>query len=338
MSGRCSNCLYGAHEFCLGHCECTNGPACGPTRKPWRPERSDAAELTEGLFTPWSDTYRKDAESEVRVRSDSGGEKGRKPERYDLIPVEPLAEVARLYGAGAEKYTRRGTCSCAAIIVQHMPTIAADRATRESFDKVIRNMPNGSDKTAVVGALRILNASGPTTSNEATRPQGSGAVEHMDSPPSSTKQSSPNRAASVERPRESGTLTTITPPGESEVPSVTDAISVLGSWSDDPPPGFMQHLPGCPALTIVSGDRNWELGYDWALSYAALSRHLNQFWGGESFDPETGRHHLSAVIFHAMALMEFERRGIGTDTRSGGRASGADGTVRALRGIDHSGR
>lgn len=36
--------------------------------------------------------------------SASGGEKGVKLERYDLIPVEPLAELARVYGYGVEKY------------------------------------------------------------------------------------------------------------------------------------------------------------------------------------------------------------------------------------------
>ena len=49
---------------------------------------------------------------EVRTVSATGGEKGTKPERYDLIPVEALAHVARLYGRGAEKYAahnwRRG--------------------------------------------------------------------------------------------------------------------------------------------------------------------------------------------------------------------------------------
>lgn len=30
-----------------------------------------------------------------------------KPERYDLIPVEPLANVARVYGYGASKYADR---------------------------------------------------------------------------------------------------------------------------------------------------------------------------------------------------------------------------------------
>lgn len=41
---------------------------------------------------------------EVRTTSSTGGEKGTKPERHDLIPVEALGKVAALYGKGAEKY------------------------------------------------------------------------------------------------------------------------------------------------------------------------------------------------------------------------------------------
>lgn len=35
----------------------------------------------------------------------TGGQKGVKRERYSLIPVEPMAEVARVYGDGAQKYS-----------------------------------------------------------------------------------------------------------------------------------------------------------------------------------------------------------------------------------------
>lgn len=41
---------------------------------------------------------------EVRTTSSTGGQKGVKPERYDLLPVEALDIMARLYGFGAEKY------------------------------------------------------------------------------------------------------------------------------------------------------------------------------------------------------------------------------------------
>jgi hypothetical protein len=54
-------------------------------------------------------------------------------------------------------------------------------------------------------------------------------------------------------------------------------------------------------------DRNWELGYKWSLSIAALERHLNLWKQGEVRDRQDGQHHLASVVFHALALMEFER-------------------------------
>jgi hypothetical protein len=52
-------------------------------------------------------------------------------------------------------------------------------------------------------------------------------------------------------------------------------------------------------------NRNWERGYDWSLNYAALMRHVTQWWNGEDVDEETGSHHLVAVAWHAFALLEF---------------------------------
>lgn len=54
-------------------------------------------------------------------------------------------------------------------------------------------------------------------------------------------------------------------------------------------------------------ERNWELGYQWSLSYAALNRHLWAFWGGEDIDPETGSPHMVAVMWHSAVLLEFAR-------------------------------
>jgi len=62
-------------------------------------------------------------------------------------------------------------------------------------------------------------------------------------------------------------------------------------------------------------DRNWEKGYAWSLSYAALHRHLNQFWGGEDFDAETGSHHMAAITFHALALLTFRDTNKAKDDR-----------------------
>lgn len=42
--------------------------------------------------------------SEIRTTSATGGQKGVKPQRYDLIPTGPLRELAEHYGVGANKY------------------------------------------------------------------------------------------------------------------------------------------------------------------------------------------------------------------------------------------
>lgn len=42
--------------------------------------------------------------TEVRTVSATGGQKGVKLERFDLIPIGPLTHLARHYGRGAEKY------------------------------------------------------------------------------------------------------------------------------------------------------------------------------------------------------------------------------------------
>lgn len=73
-------------------------PAVGPITWPTWDELADAARSAD------ADRGSKSAEEEVRVVSETGGEKGQKPERYDLLPWEALDEVARVYGFGAEKY------------------------------------------------------------------------------------------------------------------------------------------------------------------------------------------------------------------------------------------
>ena len=62
--------------------------------------------------------------------------------------------------------------------------------------------------------------------------------------------------------------------------------------------------------------RNWERGYDWGLSYAAMQRHLWAFWGGEDMDPDSGLPHLAHAAWHCLTLMEFGSRHPKLDDRS----------------------
>lgn len=54
-------------------------------------------------------------------------------------------------------------------------------------------------------------------------------------------------------------------------------------------------------------DRNWELGTDWSLNFAAAQRHMWQWWDGEDMDDETGSSHLIAAAWHMMALAHFAK-------------------------------
>lgn len=65
----------------------------------------------------------------------------------------------------------------------------------------------------------------------------------------------------------------------------------------------------------VNGVDNWRNGYEWSLSYAALMRHVQAFWGGENIDPETGSPHLVAVAWHAFTLLEYMREFPDNDDR-----------------------
>jgi hypothetical protein len=51
--------------------------------------------------------------------------------------------------------------------------------------------------------------------------------------------------------------------------------------------------------------RNWEKGYEWSKSFAAMQRHAWQFWNGEFADRELNVPHLTCVAWHAFALLQF---------------------------------
>ena len=71
-------------------------------------------------------------------------------------------------------------------------------------------------------------------------------------------------------------------------------------------------------------DRNWEKGYKWSLSFAALHRHLEAFWSGEEYDNDPSLYleheahtarHIIAVVWHALVLAYYSRYRVGTDDR-----------------------
>ncbi len=67
-------------------------------------------------------------------------------------------------------------------------------------------------------------------------------------------------------------------------------------------------------------ERNWELGYSFSLSFAAMQRHAWAFWNkaeinGEAYEGDD--YHLSAIAFHAFALQEYTQTHPEKDGRKG---------------------
>lgn len=54
------------------------------------------------------------------------------------------------------------------------------------------------------------------------------------------------------------------------------------------------------------GDRNWEKGLFYGRLCGALLRHIYAWWRGEKKDKENKCHHLSSVVFCALALLHYE--------------------------------
>ena len=68
--------------------------------------------------------------------------------------------------------------------------------------------------------------------------------------------------------------------------------------------------------TIKYDDDNWWKGLKWKKDvFGCICRHIWKWFRGEKHDDESGLHHLAHAAWNCMALMEYERNGIGTDDR-----------------------
>jgi hypothetical protein len=60
---------------------------------------------------------------------------------------------------------------------------------------------------------------------------------------------------------------------------------------------------------------NYLRGYPWSMSVDALYRHFLAWQSGEDRDPESGLPHMAHVAWHALTLLSFQLRAVGTDDR-----------------------
>ena len=78
-------------------------------------------------------------------------------------------------------------------------------------------------------------------------------------------------------------------------------------------------------------DRNWEEGMDYGRVFAAAMRHLTAWWGGETYDPESGLNHLHHAGCCILFLQSFHARDM-DGNKFDDRPSMDDAPVR----VDHS--
>lgn len=68
--------------------------------------------------------------------------------------------------------------------------------------------------------------------------------------------------------------------------------------------------------TIKYDDDNWWKGLKWKKDvFGCILRHVWKWFRGEINDDESGLHHLAHAAWNCMALMEYERNGLGIDDR-----------------------
>jgi hypothetical protein len=68
--------------------------------------------------------------------------------------------------------------------------------------------------------------------------------------------------------------------------------------------------------TIKYDDDNWWKGLRWKKDvFGCILRHIWAWFRGEINDDESGLHHLAHAAWNCMALIEYERNGIGIDDR-----------------------
>lgn len=65
------------------------------------------------------------------------------------------------------------------------------------------------------------------------------------------------------------------------------------------------------------GPRNWERGIGYGRLFAAVLRHLWQWWGGEDRDRESGHHHLAHAATGCLMLLAMTMRRTDLDDRPG---------------------
>lgn len=284
---------------------------------------------------------------EIRTTSSTGGEKGVKAERHDLLPKLGIDAIARVFAFGATKYGRRvigglpqlvELCSCerqtATRIALTKLEDSASRAMTEIFASATRSTPNANASMLVSGIKNTENGSALTISTIARRLESDG--HYRPSTAGGPSEVSLQRMASAYLlDRAESALSAKTTSGHAGQTSITITLMDLREgfyvhaatrlWASSVTRStvFSEHSTTCGIhQATISSDgivwdenrANWRRGYEWSKSYAAAQRHMTAFWDGETNDPESGEPHLAHAGFHVLAMLTWlAEQGEGAD-------------------------
>ena len=62
-------------------------------------------------------------------------------------------------------------------------------------------------------------------------------------------------------------------------------------------------------------DNNWRKGMSWSRCFGAMMRHAWKWWRGETYDDESGCHHLAMAAWYCFSLMNYEKTHSDKDDR-----------------------
>ena len=52
-------------------------------------------------------------------------------------------------------------------------------------------------------------------------------------------------------------------------------------------------------------ENNWRKGMKWSRTFSAIMRHCWAFWSGETYDKESGLHHMAHAAFGLFCIIEY---------------------------------
>lgn len=252
--------------------------------------------------------------------------------RMDLIPPEAMLALGAVLEVGARKYSfvveNEWHRLLSAVDVEKIkittPMGCVEVATKNNCEPIILILLKDKDKTegigkaatkiacvnwefveeAILSAVRGINIQSGLASSGNMGLQSSNMLRCA------------KKDVQYAAQKNTCTLTIATKLGNLEESFAQDVIMDSVFWATIWR-GLKEQFGIC-APREQAGARNWEQGFAWGRSDAALKRHLTAWEAGQDNDPETGLPHLWHVLANAAFLVTFEARQIGTDDRAKG--------------------